>query len=68
MHFIKAGQPITLLPNSKRLKQVIEDNGNIWMVIEGTQKMQCFNNELGVRIMALSGHIRNVLMCDVEPL
>lgn len=55
-----------LLPNSKRLKQVIAEFGAIWEIQHGPEKMQCFNNEKGFRIRSLNKkHERNVRIEDL---
>jgi hypothetical protein len=56
---------IRVLPNSKRLKQLIKQHGEVWEVIDGPMRMQCFNGEIGVFARALSGlHLRNIKKGD----
>jgi hypothetical protein len=56
-----------LLPNTKRLKQVIKDFGSMWHIEHGPEKMQCFNNEKGFRIRSLNDkHVRNVRKGDIS--
>ena len=54
---------IKLLPATKRLKQIIHDHGNIWKVLEPPRPMQCFDNQMGIRIQSMDGkHERNILV------
>jgi hypothetical protein len=58
---------VTLLPNTKRLKQVITEHGNTWAVIRGPLSMQCFNGDLGFQVTSLDNlHIRNVRVGDIK--
>lgn len=53
---------IELIATDKRLKQLIKIHGAVWEAISQFQKMQCFKDELGIRIRSLDGnHTRNVL-------
>ena len=50
-----------------RLKQLIKEHGNVWVVKHGPEKMQCFGNEDGFGIESLDGnHFRNVRENDIE--
>lgn len=56
-----------LLPVNKRLKQLIKEFGEDWIVDSYPRKMQCFEGEEGVRVCSWDGeHIRNVRACEVE--
>ena len=58
---------VKLLPNNMRLKQLIKEHGNVWVVKHGPEKMQCFGNEDGFGIESLDGnHFRNVRENDIE--
>jgi hypothetical protein len=55
--------PCMLMPATKRLKQLIAKHGNAWHIEAGPEPMQCFGNQVGVRIKSEDGdHIRNVLV------
>jgi hypothetical protein len=57
---------VKLLPNTKRLKQVIKEHGHVWNLLQGPMPMQCFDNELGILIKSLDDkHVRNVRVTDV---
>jgi hypothetical protein len=59
-------QRVTLKPTTKRLKQVIQEHGAIWLVLE-ERPTACFDNELGLFIEAERGtHQRWVRPSDVE--
>lgn len=59
---------IQLLPQTKRLKQLIKDHGDVWLCISLPHPMQCFNNDEGVRIESLDGtHCRNVRLDAIIP-
>lgn len=51
-----------LLPNNKRLKQLIKEFGQVWIILSSKpKKMQCFDTKLGVHITSLNlKHNRNV--------
>jgi len=61
---------ISPAPNSlkkKRLLQLAKQHGATWEVLAGPEPMQCFNNQLGLRIRSLDGaHERNVAVTDVK--
>lgn len=68
MSRIKKGDIVTLLPKSKRLKQIRREHGTKFRVVQGPLKMQCFGNNVGIQIESVSPskHFRNVLLEDVE--
>lgn len=70
MEFIKPNLPrvVTLLPDNKRLKQIIREHGEQWLVLED-RNVQCFSGERGLFIEALHGsHQRWVLPSQVRHL
>jgi hypothetical protein len=57
-----------LLGNSKRLKQLIKEHGDVW-VVHHTEAvpMQCFDGGMGVFISCLTAkHSRNVRLTDLD--
>lgn len=58
---------VRLLPNNKRLKQVIAEHGSVWVIITSVSPMQCFDNRDGVMVESLDKlHRRNVETTDIE--
>ena len=57
----------TLLGNTKRLKQLIKEHGDRWVVHSfNPEPMQCFDGALGVQICTFEGsHLRNVRLEDI---
>ena len=56
-----------LRPNNARLKQLIKEHGNIWVVKHGPNPMQCFGDAQGFGIESLNGdHFRNVKSDDIH--
>ena len=54
-----------IIPNNKRLKQLVKEYGEIWYVISPIKRFICFNNELGVTVESLNGeHERHVQYPD----
>ena len=57
---------VTLLPTSKKLKQLIKQHGDQWIPLGEPKPLQCFNNEMGLLIASQDKkHFRNVLVSDV---
>jgi len=57
---------VKLLPNSKRLTDLITTYGNIWNVIH-KKEMPCFENNIGVLIESLDESYRsNMLLVDIQ--
>lgn len=57
---------ITLLPNTNRLRQLIKDHGNQWVMIRG-MSCACFGGQIGIEIQSLDeSHIRWVKITDTE--
>lgn len=63
---------VILLPNTKRLKQLIKEHGEVWQITGNPEPMQCFNNDMGIAIQSIVDdinvreHSRNVRLTDIE--
>ena len=57
-----------LLPNTKRLKQLIKQHGDEWIVVQENVPVQCFtDSDVGTKICSLNlHHSRWVRPCDIE--
>lgn len=57
---MKTGTIIT--SNNKRLKQLVHDHGDQWEIISMPKPLQCYNNNIGIKVRSLDGlHERWVL-------
>lgn len=43
-------ETVTLLPDTKRLKQLIKAHGNRWLVVRREKSVACFNGRPGLMI------------------
>lgn len=58
---------LILLPNSKRLKQVVQEFGDVFYIVDGPKPIPCFDNKEGFFIISLCGaHARNVRIEDTN--
>ena len=56
---------VTLLPKSNRLRQLIRDHGDQWVMTRG-MPCACFGGQLGIEVRSLDEtHIRWVRITDV---
>jgi hypothetical protein len=63
---VRENQIVRLLPNSKRLKQVIKEHGNRFRILAPPAPLQCFGNNTGVQAESVkTKHFRNILIEDV---
>lgn len=52
---------VKITPNTNRLRQLVRDHGDVWLVLKDARPMVCFNGQLGLLVESLDGeHIRNV--------
>lgn len=64
------GVNVILMPNTKRLKQLIKQYGELWYSDNIPRKMQCFDGALGVSVWVTDEdgvilHQRNVRLDDM---
>lgn len=54
-----------IIPNNKRLKQLVKEFGEVWWAVSPIQKFICFDNGLGVTVESIDGkHKRHVQYPD----
>ena len=64
---VQMPQTLTLLPVTKRLRQLIAQHGDQWTQCAQPEPMPCFDRKTGVRIESLDGtHTRNVLFSHTD--
>ena len=60
---------VEILPNTKRLKQLIREHGEFWECVQEPRAMVCFDGEVGMLIRSIGDephHVRNIRMKDIK--
>ena len=60
---------VEILPNTKRLKQLIKEHGEFWECVSEPRAMVCFDGEMGMLIRSIGDepkHVRNIMLADVK--
>lgn len=52
---------VRIKPDTNRLRQLVRDHGEWWLVVARSKSMPCFDGQAGMMVMTADGsHSRNV--------
>lgn len=62
-------KPIRIRPNTNRLRQLVRDHGDIWIMEGDPRPMPCFDGHTGAAVRTIDNtHSRNVPLDVVQPI